>query len=479
MFCVKCGSELKPEAKFCVKCGAKVEKVIPAATPIEVPVPTPAPEPTPVPVPTPTPEPTPIQVQKAAPIPASIPEPTSVQAEEPKKKKKGLVTFLLVLLALAMAGGIAFLTYKFLSGDIALPGGYDGYLKKAESAYDNEDYDSAIEYYQSAIELEPENVSGYIGLSDVYMAQGDFKRAVKILEKGYKSTDDEDLLDQLEKVLRAAEEEGESITSEYVDLEVDVEDEMAPAETAIEPALTETATVDVQDVSLEIHQVDNSNFPEVTFYASITDEAGNVVENADISDFKVQEVTVEGLKDVQLDEVYRVMNQDAISVNLVLDASSSMDSNNKMVQAQNAAVAFISKMHLNAGDQVEIISFDDYDVYGHLDYIVRYLPENAEPYSAAKYLDQIDEILRRLIAAGKGLDINSKALYSGLHEPNPCTDILRRYHELGGEIITFGSDAHSPENIARCFEHLKDIVTSLGFTDYCTFENRIPAFHRL
>ena len=126
-----------------------------------------------------------------------------------------------------------------------------------------------------------------------------------------------------------------------------------------------------------------------------------------------------------------------------------------------------------------IVSFDDYDVYGHLDYIVRYLPENAEPYSAIKYLDQIDEILRRLISAGKGLDINSKALYSGLREPNPCADILRRYHELGGEIITFGSDAHSPENIARCFEQLKDIVLSVGFTDYCTFENRIPSFHRL
>ena len=126
-----------------------------------------------------------------------------------------------------------------------------------------------------------------------------------------------------------------------------------------------------------------------------------------------------------------------------------------------------------------IASFDDYDVYGHLDYIVRYLPENAAPFSAITYLDQIDEILRRLISGGKGLDLNSKALYSGLQEPNPCTDILRRYQELGGEIITFGSDAHSPANIARCFEQLKDIAASLGFKHYCTFANRMPEFHRL
>lgn len=114
-------------------------------------------------------------------------------------------------------------------------------------------------------------------------------------------------------------------------------------------------------VNLSIHQVDNTNFPEVTFYASVVDENNNVIENLDKSDFTIQEVDFSGnVIDVSINEVYRVLNADTISVNLVLDASGSMSSSNKMGQAQNAANALIERMELSGGDQVEIISFDNY-----------------------------------------------------------------------------------------------------------------------
>ena len=114
-------------------------------------------------------------------------------------------------------------------------------------------------------------------------------------------------------------------------------------------------------VNLNIHQVDNSNFPEITFYASVVDEDNNVVDNLGISDFTVQEIDTNGnVLDVTIDEVYRVLNEDTISVNLVLDASGSMSSYNKMQQAKNAANALISQMNLTSGDKAEIISFDNY-----------------------------------------------------------------------------------------------------------------------
>lgn len=114
-------------------------------------------------------------------------------------------------------------------------------------------------------------------------------------------------------------------------------------------------------VHLTIHQVDNTNFPEVTFYASVVDENNNVIDNLGKSDFTIQEVDTSGnVIDVSIDEVYKVLNADTISVNLVLDASGSMNSSNKMGQAKNAANALIERMELSGGDQVEIISFDDY-----------------------------------------------------------------------------------------------------------------------
>ena len=118
---------------------------------------------------------------------------------------------------------------------------------------------------------------------------------------------------------------------------------------------------DRKQVSLNIHQVDNSNFPEVTFYASVVDENNDVVDSLGQTDFTVQEISTSGeVIDVTLNEVYRVLNEDTISVNLVLDASGSMDSWSKMEQAKSAANTLVSQMELSHGDQVEIISFDDY-----------------------------------------------------------------------------------------------------------------------
>ena len=88
---------------------------------------------------------------------------------------------------------------------------------------------------------------------------------------------------------------------------------------------------DRKPVSLNIHQVDNSNFPEVTFYASVVDENNDVVDSLGQTDFTVQEISTSGeVIDVTLNEVYKVLNEDTISVNLVLDASGSMDSWSKM-----------------------------------------------------------------------------------------------------------------------------------------------------
>ena len=63
----------------------------------------------------------------------------------------------------------------------------------------------------------------------------------------------------------------------------------------------------------------------------------------------------------------------------------------------------------------------------------------------------IDEILKQLIEKGKGLEVNAAGLKYGLPFAHPHPDVLRRYRELGGEIVTIGADAHKPEHIAYEF----------------------------
>lgn len=121
--------------------------------------------------------------------------------------------------------------------------------------------------------------------------------------------------------------------------------------------------------------------------------------------------------------------------------------------------------------------FNDYDVLGHLDYIVRYLPSGNGSYSYSDHLEILDAILEHLIKQKKGLDVNTKALYSGMDETNPCSEVLKRYKEMGGTIITFGSDAHKSENVAECFETAAKMAMECGFKGYYTFVKREPLFH--
>ncbi len=118
-------------------------------------------------------------------------------------------------------------------------------------------------------------------------------------------------------------------------------------------------------------------------------------------------------------------------------------------------------------------------VYGHFDFISRYgtYPDNALVYEEFK--DVIDPVLVRLVELGKGIEINTSGFRYHLNQTYPQLDIVKRYKQLGGEIITIGSDAHRPENIAERFDVAMDMLATAGF-DYITlFRKQKPVFHKI
>lgn len=143
-------------------------------------------------------------------------------------------------------------------------------------------------------------------------------------------------------------------------------------------------------------------------------------------------------------------------------------------------------------------SISNYHVYGHLDYIVRYTPDmvnfkNAhkerftnkelldsplpfDSYSFDLYEDIIEEILKCIISNGKGIELNTAGLKYGLGHPHPRKELLLLYKDLGGEILTIGSDAHRPEHIAYGFAYGAELLKSLGFKYYTVFEEGKPIF---
>ena len=120
---------------------------------------------------------------------------------------------------------------------------------------------------------------------------------------------------------------------------------------------------------------------------------------------------------------------------------------------------------------------EDYDCLGHLTFIAKARANPRRvliPYS--DYPELFDEILRQVIRHGKGLEVNTSGV-DACGGYLPTMDFIRRYHELGGEIITVGSDAH---NEARVGQYTNEVVKELKeiFGYVCTFEKRQPIFHK-
>lgn len=122
---------------------------------------------------------------------------------------------------------------------------------------------------------------------------------------------------------------------------------------------------------------------------------------------------------------------------------------------------------------------DCFQTLGHLDYVVRYGKSREKEYLYTDYADIIDEILKLLIEKKKGLEVNSAGLKYGLPFAHPHPDVLKRYRELGGEIITIGADAHKPEHIAYDFAKAEEILKSCGFKYYTEFFEQKPVFKQL
>lgn len=123
-----------------------------------------------------------------------------------------------------------------------------------------------------------------------------------------------------------------------------------------------------------------------------------------------------------------------------------------------------------------IQNIDCFDCLGHLDYVVRYGPSKNQKYCYKDYQDVIDIILKTLIEKGKALECNTGGFHYGLGHPNPYEAILRRYRELGGELLTVGSDAHIPEHLGYEFDRTAALLKDCGFSFYTVYHKRTPKF---
>ena len=150
--------------------------------------------------------------------------------------------------------------------------------------------------------------------------------------------------------------------------------------------------------------------------------------------------------------------------------------------------------------------YDSFDSLGHLDYLVRYVSQEATVKSAEKkgllelvsgkdeesdpavqkrlygrkiynpsdFTEYIEDILKSVIDKGVALEVNTAGIKYGLGFAHPRKEILKMYKDMGGELITIGSDAHMAEHLAYGFDGTCDLLKDLGFKYYFVYKGRKP-----
>lgn len=122
--------------------------------------------------------------------------------------------------------------------------------------------------------------------------------------------------------------------------------------------------------------------------------------------------------------------------------------------------------------------YKNYSCLAHLDLLARYDLLGVYPFEKEK--DKIAEILKLAIKDGKGIEVNTSSWHYGLQDTQPSRDILHLYKDLGGKILTVGSDAHQTKYLA---DHILDayaiLKNEIGITEICTFEKMKPIFHEI
>lgn len=125
---------------------------------------------------------------------------------------------------------------------------------------------------------------------------------------------------------------------------------------------------------------------------------------------------------------------------------------------------------------LDMVGAGGFDVIGHIDVPKRAGFSVHDGYDSVDYEGPLRAVLRAAIERGIGIEINTGTARRPVGEPSPDLPVLRWYRELGGEIITVGSDAHRPEHVGYRFDDARELLDAAGFTAVTCFAEREAVF---
>lgn len=125
----------------------------------------------------------------------------------------------------------------------------------------------------------------------------------------------------------------------------------------------------------------------------------------------------------------------------------------------------------------KICNWGKFDVLGHLTYNLRYMHSvlGYDP-DISPFDDIIEDSFRKLILKGKGIEINTSGLRQSYGQTFPNLKYVKLFRQLGGEIISIGSDSHTVKDLGSGIKEGIKLAYDAGFRNICYFKQRSPVF---
>ncbi len=131
-------------------------------------------------------------------------------------------------------------------------------------------------------------------------------------------------------------------------------------------------------------------------------------------------------------------------------------------------------------DMYELCKWNKFDILAHITYPLRYIEgDKGIAVDMSPYEEIIRECFKTLIENGKGIEINTSGLRQAYGKTFPDLHYVKMFRDMGGELLSLGSDAHCTEDLGKGIAEGAEIALAAGFTRLCCFKERKPNFIKI
>lgn len=179
---------------------------------------------------------------------------------------------------------------------------------------------------------------------------------------------------------------------------------------------------------------------------------------------------------IRADSIYQLCDYDVVlgSVHSLFyeDITDSYSRIDFSTMSEMQIYGFLAEYFHKMTDMIEKV---DFDVLSHLTCPLRYINgKYKRNIDIMRFRDTIASIYEMIIKKEVALEVNTSGIGDFYGEYMPNAELLRMYFEMGGRLITIGSDAHIPQKVGNAFAQTKVLLRNIGFDSYCYYQKRQP-----